>query len=775
MREHPFPSDRRHGMALATAIVMALLLVPIVPAEAVPPDTPIVIDGGGWGHNIGMPQYGARGMADNGYTHDEIINYWYTGVGLAQVADLNGIPVPEQIRVGIDYVLFSNGTKEFRPFRWQDFTAINGNISICLPGETEGACSLTAAPEEPWRFRWWDDDGGRCVLTRNNTVVYQHPTECDVSLFWGDQPNTRVNFPGSDVARTFARGHIDFLAPVTVNGVTGFHLNIVLTLEEYMYGLAEMPVSWHLEALKAQVVTARTFAAWKARVLRPECSCHLRWDTRDQSYRGWHSLNEGNETFGQRWVDAVNGTAGEVVVYPAGSGDLAETYYSSSSGGATENEWEVWGPGTADYATRYSYLASQPDPWSVLYATTPTENTTVRWRQTRTAGQIVSALADDVKYETAAFPGLTALHSIEIVALNTSGSPSLIEVTGVANGVVTTKQFVSRGPTAGQSTIGTLVYRLGLRGHFIYSFEGFLEPERWAGSDRYETAAAVSQQTHPGGADIVYLTVGTNHPDAIAAGPAAAAEGAPILLVTATGLPAVTALELQRLDPQQVVIVGGEVAIAAAVATQVAAVLPGAEVTRRAGHDRYATAAAVSQAAFPGGAGTVFIAGGEGFPDAVVAAPAAIQLGGPLLLVPQTGVPATVRAEITRLAPTRVVVVGGTGAVSAAAFAELSALAATVERISGPNRYSVAVAVSSAFFAPGATAYIAVGTDFPDALAAGPASAASPGPVLLVQSTAIPATIAAELSRLQPHQIVILGGLAAVSLTVEEALTTYLQ
>jgi putative cell wall-binding protein len=146
-----------------------------------------------------------------------------------------------------------------------------------------------------------------------------------------------------------------------------------------------------------------------------------------------------------------------------------------------------------------------------------------------------------------------------------------------------------------------------------------------------------------------------------------------------------------------------------------------------------------------------------------------------LLLVPQTSVPAAVRAEITRLAPTRIVVVGGTGAVSAAAFAELSTLAATVERISGPNRYSVAAAVSSAFFAPGATAYIAVGTDFPDALAAGPASAASPGPVLLVQSTAIPATIAAELYRLQPHQIVILGGLAAVSLSVEEALTPYNQ
>jgi hypothetical protein len=211
MREHPFPSDRRHGMALATAIAMVMLLMPIVPAEAVPPDTPIVIDGGGWGHNIGMPQWASRGMADNGFTFDEILAYWYAGTGLNSVPNLSGNPVPSQIRVGINYVLVGT-EKQYRPFLWQDFAAVNGDVSICLPGEVEGACSVIASPGQAWRFRWFTPEGGYCVLTRNSTVVYQHPTECDVSLYWGDQPNTRVNFPGGDVARTFARGHIDFIA-----------------------------------------------------------------------------------------------------------------------------------------------------------------------------------------------------------------------------------------------------------------------------------------------------------------------------------------------------------------------------------------------------------------------------------------------------------------------------------------------------------------------------------------------------------------------------------
>ena len=776
----------RRGVAVVIIGVLFAAVLPIGAAMAVPPDTEIVIDGGGWGHGIGMPQYAARGMADNGYTHDQIITYWYTGVGFADVADLSGIPVPEQIRVGINYVLVG-GQPQYRPFMWQDFSAVNGNVDICLPGEVEGSCSFDAAPGETWRFGWSNSSGGYCYLTKGGVTQYQNATACNVSLFWDDQPNTRVNFPGADVARTFARGHIDFLAKVTVNGQSGFHLNVVVTLEEYMYGIREMPVSWHMEALAAQSIAARTFGAEKAkRPIRNDCSCHLVWDTNDQAYWGWRDGTEGDETNGYRWVEAVDNTAGQVVVYPASTTDIAETYYFSSSGGATENVWEVWGPGTPNYATKYAYLASKDDPWSELYASPPTENTTIRWRHTRTAAQIVGALARDAEGdtpgetdyhpETAAFPWLSALHSIEILDHNTSGSPRVIEVTGVANGVVTSKQFVSRGPTSGQGTIGTLRSRLSLRGHYIYSFDfpEHAEVERWAGSDRYATAAVVAQHTHPDGADVVYLTVGTNYPDAIAAGPAAAAEGAPVLLVSSTSLPSATAAELTRLDPTTVVIVGGESAITPAVADQVTALLPGATTVRRAGPNRYETAVALSQASFPSGADTVFVATGEHFPDAVVAAPAAILSDGPLLLVPRVGgLPGGVRSEILRLAPERIVVVGGTGAVSDAAFAELQGIATTVDRIDGVDRYEVAAAVSAEFFAPGASAYVAVGTQFPDALSAGGASAQQAGPVLLVQTNVIPPSIEAELIRLGPHRIVILGGTAVVSAAVESTLATF--
>ena len=95
---------------------------------------------------------------------------------------------------------------------------------------------------------------------------------------------------------------------------------------------------------------------------------------------------------------------------------------------------------------------------------------------------------------------------------------------------------------------------------------------------------------------------------------------------------------------------------------------------RLAGADRYATSVAVSAATFPDGADAVFIATGLAFPDALAAVPAAAAAGGPLLLVPPDELPAVVADEIRRLAPARAVVLGGTGAGSAAVEDELAEL-----------------------------------------------------------------------------------------------------
>lgn len=186
-------------------------------------------------------------------------------------------------------------------------------------------------------------------------------------------------------------------------------------------------------------------------------------------------------------------------------------------------------------------------------------------------------------------------------------------------------------------------------------------------------------------------------------------------------------------------------------------------VSRLAGSDRYATAALISRASFGAGAPVAFVATGVNFPDALAGAAAAAYLRGPVLLTAPGALPAATAAELARLRPARIVVLGSTSVVSDAVARALSAYA-PVSRVAGADRYATAAAVSRAVFPSGVpVAYVATGANFPDALAGGAAAGRERGPVLLVSGSAIPAATAAELQRLRPARIVILGSTGAIS------------
>jgi putative cell wall-binding protein len=284
-------------------------------------------------------------------------------------------------------------------------------------------------------------------------------------------------------------------------------------------------------------------------------------------------------------------------------------------------------------------------------------------------------------------------------------------------------------------------------------------PSRLAGADRFATAVEISQFSHPNGADVVYVAVGHNYPDAISSAPAAAAEGAPILLVNPTSVPASTEAELNRLGPNQIVVLGGSAAISDGVVTYLDARFP--TVVRRSGPTRYETAAAINQGAFPGTVGTVYIATGENFPDALVAGPAAIKDGGSLLLVRPDEIPAAIAAELTRMQPDRIVVIGSSAAVNDSVFQQLQAYAPTT-RIGGADRFALSAEVARVVFPNSKTVYVATGLNYPDALTAAPATTAASGPILLVGSS-IPGTVNTEMLRTGRQTIIVLGGPAAVS------------
>lgn len=235
--------------------------------------------------------------------------------------------------------------------------------------------------------------------------------------------------------------------------------------------------------------------------------------------------------------------------------------------------------------------------------------------------------------------------------------------------------------------------------------------------------------------------------------------------------PAAAAVESPgtRFDVGPEYVVGGSDVVADAAAQSLAYVTD-RTMTRLAGDSRFETAIEVSKAAFPSGAGTVFVSYAWNFPDGLSTAAAGVALKAPLLLTETAAMPDTTLAEIKRLAPARVVFTGGTGVVSDAVVAQVRAALpnATMTRAGGSDRYATAAAVSKLMTATTDSAFVAVGTDFPDALAAGPAAGARNAPLLLSEATVLPTATRDELSRRRPKNVYVIGGV--INATVRSAI-----
>jgi len=190
------------------------------------------------------------------------------------------------------------------------------------------------------------------------------------------------------------------------------------------------------------------------------------------------------------------------------------------------------------------------------------------------------------------------------------------------------------------------------------------------------------------------------------------------------------------------------------------------------GVNRYATSAAVAEAAFES-ADTVFIALGTKFPDALVAAAAGGYLDGPVLLTGSDVLCPAAVAELGRLKPSTAYIVGGTAVISDAVEQEVKALVPTVKRLAGVNRYETSAAVSNEVFSEATRVVVALGSNFPDALVGAAGAAHLSGPVLLTPGDHAAQATLDELTRLHPGRIYLVGGTAAISNAVAVELAGY--
>lgn len=312
------------------------------------------------------------------------------------------------------------------------------------------------------------------------------------------------------------------------------------------------------------------------------------------------------------------------------------------------------------------------------------------------------------------------------------------------------------------------------RAQVTVSFPSLTKVARWSGKDRYDASAAISAKTFAPGVTTAYLASGEIYTDALSGAPVAGMTRGPVLLTARDALPSAISTELKRLRPGRIVILGGPNTITENVAAA-AASATGAAIERWSGKDRFETSAAISATSYEPGVDTAYVASGRVFPDALSGAPVAGRDKNPMLLVDTKAIPPSIAAELTRLQPQRIVVLGGVNTITPEVEAALAAYAPTVERYAGADRFAASAAISAANYDPGVdTAYVASGRVYTDALSGAPVAGMTAGPVVLTDTTTLPAASAAELARLKPTKIVVLGGPNTISYAVQAQLADYL-
>lgn len=294
---------------LLLAVALAALGVTF-PAGVAGAGPAFTFTGSGWGHGVGMSQWGARGLAAQGWSHTQILTHYYSGT------QVQGWPVSNDLRV----LLGTAGT----------FTLTSG-----------GTASVARQGEQPFANV---GPGGTFTLSRSgNGVAVGGATS-------GWAPSIVV-FPGGPL-RVSPPGYQYRWGVLVVSPDAGGGLRAVLvnlSMQQYLYGLGEMPSSWPDAALRSQAVAARTFAERQtSRANRWASDFDLYGGLPHQSYIGWDK--EGG-AMGDRWRAAVDSTANQVVTY---GGQLIDAVYSASSGGHTENSEVVW-------VSPLPYLRGVPD------------------------------------------------------------------------------------------------------------------------------------------------------------------------------------------------------------------------------------------------------------------------------------------------------------------------------------------------------------------------------------------------------------------------------
>lgn len=386
---------------LASSVLALALAVTLLPASAgsaqsgtplrpavrdqPDPNPGVVLRGRGWGHSVGMSQYGAYAMSRARWSHGRILQHYYPGVTERTWA---GSPVVRVRLADVRTDLTETAVRAVGgPLTWRTDAA-----NVTQPEGTSWTVRAVGTNE----VRLADGTTTKASSSLLRVVLSPHDTT-------RPEPSpTRLATYNPVGLREYAYGRTTFTAAVDANDRSRLVINQDLPIEGYMRGLNEVSASWGtnqnggFNALKAQAIAARTYM--------------LRSGTGGatpsfQVYTGYAKELEA----GGLWRQAVDATALRYL-NEANTTSPALAVYSSSHGGRTESAQDSWA-----FRSAVPYLVSVDDPWS-LDPVNPMRSWT--------------AVASNAEFRRVTGLGLSRIERVEIMSRTAGGSPRVLRVTG---------------------------------------------------------------------------------------------------------------------------------------------------------------------------------------------------------------------------------------------------------------------------------------------------------------------------------------------------------
>lgn len=385
------------------------------------------VRGSGFGHGVGLAQWGAFQLSRSGTSAAGILSHYYPG---ATVGTAYNNPRTVKVQV-LGPPADSRTTTTI---------TIPGGFSVLVDGKVAGSYAGAGTIAI--------GVSGAKVSAKVTSGAVQNktlPLSGRLTVTWTKGPVTVAGAQGS-----YQYGNLQ----VSVLKARPNVVNELAMNTEYLYGIDEMPSSWGnaggAAALQAQAIAARNYIVdevvrlkSKPGEVNPACGCHVYDDTRSQNFVGW---KKAGGAVNKPWIDAVNATiqGAAVQVLRDPSGGLAETPYYASSGAAPD-------AGTASNADVFgtaalSYLASVADPYSGAAPGNPN----LSWSRTLTAAQMATVLGTK-----------KPLVKVEVVTRYPGGLVKSLRYTTSTGSKVTLTRTAEAWRTA-----------LGLRGAWIASITG---------------------------------------------------------------------------------------------------------------------------------------------------------------------------------------------------------------------------------------------------------------------------------------------------------------